>query len=55
MIKKGCQSFRHAVYKRLTVWYNGSDKTKCSKVKNAESKGGCDPWWEYGPGNQWVH
>ena len=43
-IQKGCRSFRPAVYERLSVWCNGSDKSKYNKVKNAESKGGCDQW-----------
>ena len=54
MIQKGYQAFRHEVYQRLNVWCNGSDESKCNKVKNAESKGSCDQWWTYGPGNQWF-
>ena len=55
MIQKGCQSFRPAVYERLNLWCNGNDESNCSKVKNDESKGGCDQWWKDGPRNQWVH
>ena len=52
---EGCQSFHPAVYVRLNIWCIGYDNSKCIKVKNAKSKGGCDQWWKYGPGNQWVH
>ena len=50
MIQKGCQSFCPMVYKRLNVQCIGQDKSKCGKVKNAKSKGGCYQWWKYGPG-----